>query len=64
MADVGTFRMKKETPGKKRPYSAPTVRKLTLEQAKRFVAERTKCSDAEATELLESLRREQQSRVK
>jgi hypothetical protein len=36
---------------KKKPYSSPTITKLTLEQAKQFLWE--------ATDVLESLRREQ-----
>lgn len=47
---------------KKRPYSPPTATKLTLEQAKRFVAEHSDCTDQEAVGLLESLRREQQQK--
>jgi hypothetical protein len=51
--------MKKDSPGKKRPYSPPLARKLTLEEAKRFVAEHANWSD-QAMTLLDSLRREQQ----
>jgi len=36
---------------KKKPYSSPTITKLTLEQAKQFLRE--------ATDVLESLRRAQ-----
>jgi hypothetical protein len=39
---------------KKNPYSSPTMTKLTLEQAKQFLRE--------ATDVLESLRREQDTR--
>jgi hypothetical protein len=45
----------------KQPYSPPSARKLTLEQAKQFVACRTNCCDQGAAELLESLRRELQA---
>jgi hypothetical protein len=48
-----------DSESKKQPYSPPSVRKLTLEQANQFVASRTNCSDQEAAELLESLRQEQ-----
>ena len=44
----------------KRPYIPPTITKLPLEEATRFIVERTHCSDQEAVDLLESLRREQQ----
>ena len=44
----------------KRPYIPPTITKLPAEQANRFIVERTHCSDQEAADLLESLRREQQ----
>jgi hypothetical protein len=49
---------------KKRPYSPPTMTKLTPEQAKQFVVEHANCSDREAEDLLESLRREQQMKQK
>jgi hypothetical protein len=52
--------MRSDSKGKKKPYSPPAVTKLTLEQAKQFVADRTNCSDQEAADILESLRREQQ----
>jgi hypothetical protein len=45
---------------KKKPYSHPTVTKSTLEQAKKFVADRNNCSDQEAADFLELLRRQQQ----
>jgi hypothetical protein len=51
--------MKPDSKAKKKPYSPPTVAKLTPEQAKQFVAHRTNCSDQEAADFLESLRREQ-----
>jgi hypothetical protein len=44
----------------KRPYITPTITELPLEKASRFIVERTHCSDQEAVDLLESLRREQQ----
>jgi hypothetical protein len=44
---------------KKKPYFPPTLTKLTPEQAKKLVADRTHCSAQEAAEFLESFRREQ-----
>lgn len=60
--------MKKESTGfhskrKKRPYVSPKATKLTLEQAKQFVAERAKGSDREGMDLLESLNQEQHRRA-
>jgi hypothetical protein len=49
---------------KKKPYSPPTVTKLTPEQARQFVAERANCSDQEAEDFLESLCRELQNENK
>ena len=49
---------------KKRPYSSASVTKLILEQAKHFVAEHAGCTSQEAVDLLESLRREQQQKIK
>jgi hypothetical protein len=43
---------------KKKPYSHPTVTKLTPEQARQFVAGRANCGDQEAADFLRSLRRE------
>jgi hypothetical protein len=43
---------------KKKPYSRPSLTKLTAEQATKLVAERKKCSEEEAAELLKSLRRQ------
>jgi len=40
-----------DSDSKKKPYSSPTITKLTLEQARKFLRE--------ATDVLESLRREQ-----
>jgi hypothetical protein len=52
-------------PGKKKKsYLPPTLTKLTPEQARRFVIDHSNCSDQEALELLESLRREQQQKEK
>jgi hypothetical protein len=45
--------------GKKRPYSSPAVTKLTTQQAEDIVKDRTNCSEQEAGEFVESLRREQ-----
>jgi hypothetical protein len=41
---------------KKKPYSAPVLTKLTLEQAKKHVADRKNCSAGEAARFLKSLR--------
>jgi len=49
---------------KKKPYFPPTLKKMTSEQAKRFVIDHSNCSDQEAIELLESLRREQLQKEK
>jgi hypothetical protein len=51
----GVSSMQFDSEGKKKPYSSPTVRKLTLEQAKQFVADRANCNDQEAADFLESL---------
>jgi vacuolar-type H+-ATPase subunit H len=52
--------MKNESKLRKKVYSAPTLTKLAEDKAKKFVAERTNCSDEEAQDVLESLREEQQ----
>jgi|ERR1700692_1564858 len=52
--------MQSEPGSKKKPYSPPAITSLSLEQAKQFVSRRTNCCDSEATDFLESLRREQQ----
>ena len=52
--------MQFDSEGKKKPYSSPTLTKLSTDQAKQFVASNTNCSDQEAADLLESLRQEQQ----
>ena len=44
---------------KKKPYSSPTIKELTPEQAKKIVADRKNCSEEEAVEFLEALKREQ-----
>jgi hypothetical protein len=46
---------------KKKPYSAPSLTKLTPEQAKKLVADRTNCSEEEAADFLKSLRKQRQS---
>ena len=53
-----------DSESKKRPYSPPSVRKLTLEQAKQVVASHANCSDQKAGELLESLLRDRQDAEK
>jgi hypothetical protein len=53
-----------DSESKKQPYFRPSVTKLTLEQARQFVASHANCSDRIAAELLESLRREQQQNEK
>jgi len=40
---------------KKKPYSAPVLTKLTLEQAKKHVAARKNCSAEQAAQFLKSL---------
>lgn len=45
----------------KKPYSPPTVKKLTPEQAKKRVADRNKCSEEEAADSLNTLRKQQQN---
>ncbi len=52
------MRSRSDDKKKKRLYVPPTITKLPLEKAKRFVVERTDCSDQAATKLLESLRGE------
>lgn len=56
--------MQFDSESKKRPYSPPTVTKLTLEQAKQFVPDHANGTDQEATDPLESLRRDQQQNEK
>jgi hypothetical protein len=45
-----------DSKGKKKPYLSPILKKLTLERAKKFVADRTDRNDQEAAEFLKSLR--------
>ena len=45
---------------KKKPYSPPTVKTLTPEQARKLIADRKNCSEEEAAEFLKSLQRQQQ----
>jgi hypothetical protein len=59
-----TKSMQFDSESKKQLYSPPTVTKLTLEQAKQFVASYANCSDQKATELLESLCQERQQNEK
>jgi len=44
---------------KKKPYSPPTVKTLTPEQAKKSIATHRKCTEEEAAQFLESLQRRQ-----
>jgi hypothetical protein len=50
--------MSSDSEDKKKPYVRCAATKVTSEQAKEFVTDRANCSDREATDLLESLRRE------
>jgi hypothetical protein len=46
----------------KKPYSSPTVKTLTPEQAKKLVADRNNCSEEEAAaDSLNTLRKQQQN---
>jgi hypothetical protein len=54
--------MQSDPNGKKRPYSPPTVTKLSFTQAKEFVASHSRRSDQQATDWLESLRREKKDK--
>jgi len=56
--------MQFDSESKKKPYSPPTLTKLSTDQAKQFVASNTNCGDQEATDLLESLRQEQRQNNK
>ena len=50
---------------KKKPYSAPTLKELNPEQAKKLVAERKLCSEKEAAiAFLNGLSRQQPSEAK
>jgi NAD(P)H-nitrite reductase large subunit len=44
---------------KKKPYSSPALKNLTLEQAKKIVAQRKNRTEEEAAQFLESLQRQQ-----
>jgi hypothetical protein len=50
--------MTSDSEDKKKPYSTPTLTKLTPEQAKKLVVDRKKYSEEEAAELLKSLRKQ------
>lgn len=50
--------MASNSESKKRRYAPPAATRVTLHEAKEFVADRANWSDQEATDLLESLRRE------
>jgi hypothetical protein len=52
--------MQSDPNGEKRPYSPPTVTKLSFTQAKEVVASHFRCSDQQATDWLESLRQQHQ----
>jgi uncharacterized Zn finger protein len=43
---------------KKKPYSPPTVKTLTPEQARNFIADRKNYTEQEAAEFLESVQRQ------
>lgn len=43
---------------KKKPYSPPTVKTLTPDQARKFIADRKNCTEEEAAEFLESLQQQ------
>jgi hypothetical protein len=43
----------------KRPYFPPELTEVTPEHAKKILKDRANCSDSEAKEIVESLRREQ-----
>jgi len=45
----------------KKTYSSPTVKKLTPEQAKKRIADRNNCSEEEAADSLNTLRKQQQN---
>ena len=46
----------------KRPYSHPSLTRLTLEQARELVADRRKCGEEEAHDFLQSVRQQQRDR--
>jgi len=43
---------------KKKPYSPPSIRKLTPEQARKLIADRKNCTEEKAAEFLEALQRQ------
>ena len=43
---------------KKKPYSPPSLTKLTPEQARKLVADRRNCSEEEAADFLKSLQQQ------
>jgi hypothetical protein len=45
----------------KKTYSSPTVKTLTPEQAKKLVADPNNCSEEEAADSLNTLRKQQQN---
>ncbi len=47
----------------KKPYSTPTLTKLTPEQAKRLVMDRKHCSEEEAEEVLNSQQAQRTSKA-
>ena len=53
--------MEAEDQKTKKPYSSPTVKKLTPEQTKKLVADRSNCSEEEAADFLNTLRKQQQN---
>lgn len=50
--------MKDRAESRKKKYSPPTITKLTQQQAIKLVMDRMKCTEQEAKDLLESLRKE------
>ena len=48
----------------RKAYASPTIRKLTPEQAKRFLASHASSGDPGATEVLELLEQEMQERLR
>ncbi len=45
----------------KKPYPSPTVKTLTPEQAKKLIADHNNCSEEEAADFLNTLRKQQQN---
>jgi len=48
---------------KRKPYCAPVLTKLTLEQAKKYVGDRKNCSAEEAAQFLKPLRQTSDDRL-